>query len=540
MTESTKTKPSTELFNSLFKAADALRSKMDANDYKNYLLGIIFYKYLSDEMLLESAHQMGKDEKTISIKEAQELYEQSYNIDALKDELFRSLNFKLAPKDTFTTMMKHIDDHTFQVADLQDAFQEIESSSKAFEGLFDDVDLFSNRLGDNAQKQTDTISKVLLAISDIELVRSENDILGDAYEYLIGQFASETGKKAGEFYTPQEVSQLLTKLALIDNNPAEGMTVYDPAMGSGSLLLNFQKFAANPKGIRYYGQEINTSTYNLARMNMILHRVPNANQELHNADTLDADWPTSEITDFDAVVMNPPYSQHWTAENGFLDDPRFSKYGVLAPKSKADYAFLLHGFYHLKNSGTMAIVLPHGVLFRGGKEGKIRQKLLEDGSIDAVIGLPANLFYNTSIPTAIIVLKKGQKAGRDVMFIDASKGFAKEKRQNKLREEDIEKILKTYEERKDVKRYAHLASFDEIKENDFNLNIPRYVDTFVPEPPVDLGKLTQDMKDTQAEIDQNEKELLGMMKELTSSDEKTQNDLNSFIQMLEGEVKKND
>lgn len=540
MTESTKTKPSTELSNSLLKAADALRSKMDANDYKNYLLGIIFYKYLSDELIFETANLMGEDQQTISAEEAQELYEKNYDNKRLQDELFNILGFKLQPKYTFTNIMKHIQDHTFQITDLSNAFQAIEGSSEVFEGLFDDVDLFSSRLGNNAQKQTDTISKVLLTISDIELVRSENDVLGDAYEYLIGEFASETGKKAGEFYTPQEVSQLLTRLTLVGKDYSSGMTVYDPAMGSGSLLLNFKKFASCHNSIRYYGQEINTSTYNLARMNMILHKVPNDNQELHNADTLDADWPTSEITDFDAVVMNPPYSQHWSANEGFLDDPRFSKYGVLAPKSKADYAFLLHGFYHLKNSGTMAIVLPHGVLFRGGKEGKIRQKLLEDGSIDAVIGLPANLFYNTSIPTAIIVLKKGQKAGRDVMFIDASKGFAKEKRQNKLREEDIEKILKTYEERKDVKRYAHLASFDEIKENDFNLNIPRYVDTFVPEPPVDLGKLTQDMKDTQAEIDQNEKELLGMMKELTSSDEKTQNDLNSFIQMLEGEVKKND
>ena len=237
--------------------------------------------------------------------------------------------------------------------------------------------------------------------------------------------------------------------------------------------------------------------------------------------------------------MNPPYSYHWSAAKGFLDDPRFSKYGVLAPKSKADYAFLLHGFYHLKNSGTMAIVLPHGVLFRGAAEGKIRQKLLEDGSIDAVIGLPANLFYSTSIPTTIVVLKK-DKSDRSVMFIDASKDFEKGKNQNILREEDIEKILSTYEKREDVERYAHLATFDEIKENDFNLNIPRYVDTFVPEPPVDLGKLTQEMQETQNEINKNERELLDMMKDLTSSDEKTQNDLNEFIKMLESEVKKND
>ena len=248
-------------------------------------------------------------------------------------------------------------------------------------------------------------------------------------------------------------------------------------------------------------------------------------------------WPTMK-NNFDAVVMNPPYSIPWSATKGFLDDPRFSKYGVLAPKSKADYAFLLHGYYHLKSTGTMAIVLPHGILFRGAREGKIRQKLLEDGSIDAVIGLPANLFFSTSIPTVVVVLKK-DKQDRNVMFIDASKEFEKQKNQNILRDEDIGKILDTYKKREDVDKYAHLATFDEIKENDYNLNIPRYVDTFEPEPPVDLGKLTKKMEETQKEIEKTQSELLGMMKELTSKDEKTQNDLNEFIKMLENEVKRN-
>ena len=308
--------------------------------------------------------------------------------------------------------MEHVNDHSFQIVNLADAFKEIEGTNEIFEGLFDDVDLFSRRLGNNAQKQADTISAVLSAISGLELVKSSGDTLGDAYEYLISQFASESGKKAGEFYTPQKVSELLTRLTLVGKSYPEGMTVYDPAMGSGSLLLNFRKYIGDHQKdeIIYYGQEINTSTYNLARMNMILHHVDTANQHLRNGDTLDADWPPSARTNFDAVVMNPPYSLHWSAAKGFLEDPRFSKYGVLAPKSKADYAFLLHGFYHLKNTGTMAIVLPHGVLFRGAKEGKIRQKLLEDGSIDAVIGLPANLFYSTSIPTTIVVLKKEKQA----------------------------------------------------------------------------------------------------------------------------------
>lgn len=520
----------------LFSGADALRSKMDANEYKNYLLGIIFYKYLSDSMLYEVADLIGDGRESTTLNEAQKLYEENVDDDDLRDELMDTFAYVISPENTFTKVMEHVNDHSFQIVNLGDAFKEIEGTNETFEGLFDDVDLFSRRLGNNAQKQADTISAVLSSISGLELVKSTGDSLGDAYEYLISQFASESGKKAGEFYTPQEVSELLTRLTLVDKNYPEGMTVYDPAMGSGSLLLNFKKYTKQKDEIIYYGQEINTSTYNLARMNMILHHVDTANQHLRNGDTLDADWPPSARTNFDAVVMNPPYSLHWSAAKGFLEDPRFSKYGVLAPKSKADYAFLLHGFYHLKNTGTMAIVLPHGVLFRGAKEGKIRQKLLEDGSIDAVIGLPANLFYSTSIPTTIVVLKK-DKQDRSVMFIDASKEFEKGKNQNNLREEDITKILDTYEKRQDVDKYAHLATFDEIKENDFNLNIPRYVDTFEPEPEVDLRQVSKELHDVNAQIRDNEKELVDMLKQLTSKDDDVMEGINDVIRDLEGEIK---
>ena len=530
MTDNNKTK---ELSSALFSAADALRSKMDANEYKNYLLGIIFYKYLSDSMLYGIASEYDEGNSNITLEEAQKLYEENVEDEDLQDDLVETFAYRLSPENTFTNIMKKVNDHTFQNVDLANAFKEIEGNSDTFEGLFDDVDLYSRRLGNNAQKQTDTISQVLSAISNLELVKSTGDTLGDAYEYLISQFASESGKKAGEFYTPQEVSELLTRLTLVDKKYPDGMTVYDPAMGSGSLLLNFKKYIKNKSEIIYYGQEINTSTYNLARMNMILHHVDTANQHLRNGDTLDADWPQSAKSNFDAVVMNPPYSLKWSADKGFLDDPRFSKYGVLPPKSKADYAFLLHGFYHLKSSGTMAIVLPHGILFRGAAEGKIRTKLLENGSIDAVIGLPANLFYSTSIPTVIMVLKK-DKTDRSVMFIDASKDFEKNKNQNKLREEDIQKILDTYEKRQDVKRYAHLASFDEIKENDFNLNIPRYVDTFVPEPPVNLGKVADKLVATDKEINQTQTKLVGMLKELTSSDNSLMQDLDKIINALGG------
>lgn len=533
MSKSNETK---SLETALYSAADALRSKMDANEYKNYLLGIIFYKYLSDSMLYEVADEIGDGRENTEIDEAQKLYEDNADDEDLRDELMDTFSYVISPENTFTKIMEHVNDHSFQIVNLADAFKEIEGTNDIFEGLFDDVDLFSRRLGDNAQKQADTISSVLSAISELELVKSNGDSLGDAYEYLIGQFASDSGKKAGEFYTPQKVSELLTRLTLVGKHYPEGMTVYDPAMGSGSLLLNFKKYTKQKDEIIYYGQEINTSTYNLARMNMILHHVDTANQHLRNGDTLDADWPPSARTNFDAVVMNPPYSLHWSAAKGFLEDPRFSKYGVLAPKSKADYAFLLHGFYHLKNTGTMAIVLPHGVLFRGAKEGKIRQKLLEDGSIDAVIGLPANLFYSTSIPTTIVVLKK-DKQDRSVMFIDASKEFEKGKNQNQLRETDITKILDTYEKRQDVDKYAHLATFDEIKENDFNLNIPRYVDTFEPEPEVDLRQVSKELRDVNAQIKDNEQELVGMLKQLTSKDDEVMAGINDIIKDLEGEIK---
>ena len=308
--------------------------------------------------------------------------------------------------------------------------------------------------------------------------------------------------------------------------------MYDPCMGSGSLLLNAKKYAAKPKYIKYYGQELNTSTYNLARMNMFLHGIAAENQKLRNGDTLDGDWPTGEETDFDMVLMNPPYSAKWSAAAGFLQDERFSDYGVLAPKSKADYAFLLHGLYHLKSSGTMAIVLPHGVLFRGAAEGKIREKLLRSGNIYAVIGLPANLFYNTSIPTCIIVLKK-HRDGRDVLFIDASKKFNKGKKQNEMTDAHIDEVLALYSKRETVEGEAVVASFDEIEKNDFNLNIPRYVDNFEKEEEIDLDALLKDMEKTDDELKQVHGEFVSLLKELTSSDEAIMSSLNELIGRME-------
>lgn len=304
-------------------------------------------------------------------------------------------------------------------------------------------------------------------------------------------------------------------------------------MGSGSLLLNAKKYSNEPAYIRYYGQELMTSTYNLARMNMFLHGVTPDNQKLRNGDTLDGDWPTGEETDFNMVLMNPPYSAKWSAAPGFLQDERFSDYGVLAPKSKADYAFLLHGLYHLKSNGTMAIVLPHGVLFRGAAEGKIREKLLRSGNIYAVMGLPANLFYNTSIPTCIIVLKK-HRDGRDVLFIDASKKFDKGKKQNTMTDKHIDEILDLYKKRETVDKEAYLASFEDIEKNDFNLNIPRYVDNFEQEEQIDINTLLADMKKTDDEIEKVQGEFLSLLKNLTSEDENIKASLNNIISMIEG------
>ena len=315
---------------SLDNAANVLRSKMDANEYKNYTLGTIFYKYLSDSMLYYVAELL--EEKNISLEEAQKLYEENQDDQYLIEELDIKFNYVIEAKNTYTNILKSINNHTFQVSQLGDAFNSIESQGKEFEGLFDDYDLYSKRLGNTAQKQSDTISEVLSAIGKLEIVKTPEDTLGNAYEYLIKQFASESGKKAGEFYTPQKVSRLLARLTLVDKDYTDGMTVYDPTMGSGSLLLNFRKYVEHSERITYFGQEINTSTYNLARMNMILHHVDVVNQKLRNNDTLDEDWPVEEITNFDAVVMNPPYSHKWSANAGFKDDPRFFRLWSFAAK----------------------------------------------------------------------------------------------------------------------------------------------------------------------------------------------------------------
>ena len=511
----------TGLEQQLWASADILRGKMDASEYKNYLLGLIFYKYLSDAELREVYEQ--ENGTTTTYPERSAMYQSlldwyEEDPEEVADIIRLQKGYFIAPDQLFYTYRQQADRYEFKLTDLQAGFNELERQGEQFNGLFADVDLNSTKLGSNAQQRNVTITEVLRALDEIELFAHDGDVIGDAYEYLIGQFAASAGKKAGEFYTPQAVSRIMSEIVAIGQEDRAPFHIYDPTMGSGSLMLNIRRYLSRPRQVHYHGQELNTTTYNLARMNLILHGVDKDRMNLNNGDTLDADWPTEEPHQFDAVVMNPPYSAKWSAADKFLSDPRCERFGKLAPKSKADFAFLLHGFYHLKDTGTMAIVLPHGVWFRGAAEGTIRQALLEMGAINAVIGLPANIFYGTSIPTTVIILKKN-RANRDVLFIDASNDFDKQKNQNVLLPEHIEKIVQAYKHRENIDKYTHVASFEEIKENDFNLNIPRYVDTFEEEEPIDLVKVSEELAQVEAEMAATQAELLNMINDLAVTDE---------------------
>ena len=544
-----------KITNKIWEMANRLRGNMDASEYRDYILGFMFYRYLSEHQekyLVKNEVVFPEEGQSVNDAYLTQVPEEDLN-DALAD-IAGSLGYAITPQYTWATIVDKVHDNKIAASDYQDMFDSFNhnlnlnaNSKMDFTGVFDDMNLNNSRLGNNTAARAKALTNIIDLVDEIEY-KDENgkDILAKIYTYLIDKFAKSSGKKAGEFFTPHQVSEVLAKLVTenLDKNITRP-SVYDFACGSGSLLLTVSEQLPSNMVVHYHGQELNTSTYNLARMNLMMHDVRYENMDLRNADTLEMDWPdgvdehgVDHPRSFDMVVANPPYSARWDNNDNKLKDPRFKEYGALAPKTKADYAFLLHGLYHLKQDGAMAIVLPHGVLFRGAKEAKIRQALLEKNQIDAIIGLPANLFYSTGIPTVVLVLKKN-KENKDVLFIDASKDFEKGKNQNTLRKEDIDKIINTYKERKDVDKYAHVASIDEIKENDYNLNIPRYVDTFEPEPPVDLGKITKEMEETQKEIEKTQSELLGMMKELTSKDEKTQNDLNDFIKMLENEVKRN-
>ena len=471
-----------QLASKIWESANKMRSKIEANEYKDYILGFIFYKFLSDK----------------EVKYLKELGYTDEDIDTVTEEdqeivvnVQKNIGYFISYKDLFSTWLDMGSD--FNVANVRDALSAFSrlinaSHKKVFTGVFDTLQTGLSKLGDSSNSQTKAISDLLHLIKDIPMDGKQGyDVLGFIYEYLISNFAANTGKKAGEFYTPHEVSLLMSEIVADHLNDRAEIKIYDPTSGSGSLLINIGKAVAKHMGdsdkIKYYAQELKENTYNLTRMNLVMRGILPDNIVARNGDTLEEDWPYFDESDpigtyeplyVDAVVSNPPYSQNWNPADKEAD-PRYARFG-LAPKGKADYAFLLHDLFHIKSDGIMTIVLPHGVLFRGGEEGEIRKNLIENNHIDAVIGLPANIFFGTGIPTIIMVLKQ-KRERTDVLIVDASKGFEKVGKNNKLRASDIKKITDVVTKRLNVAKFSRVVSRDEIRANDYNLNIPRYVDS---------------------------------------------------------------
>ena len=484
-----------QLEQKLWDIANELRGKMDADEFRDYILGFIFYKYLSEKMASYGNKLLAEDGITyLSLDE--DSADGAEYLDAIKDESVEKLGYFLKPSELFGEVAKrgNGDSNNFILEDLTQILNNIERSTMGheseddFEGLFDDLDLTSKKLGKTEEAKNTLIAKVLFHLDQInfDLDNIESDVLGDAYEYLIGQFAASAGKKAGEFYTPQQVSKILAKIVTTGKRKLK--SVYDPTCGSGSLLLRVAKEVDNVSN--FYGQENIHTTYNLARMNMILHNVHYRNFDIKQEDTLEHPQHIDER--FEAVVANPPFSAKWSANELHMSDDRFSQYGKLAPKSKADFAFVQHMIHQLDENGTMAVVLPHGVLFRSKAEGHIRKYLIENKNyLDVVIGLPKNMFYNTTIPACIVVFKKCREDSDNILFIDASNEFKKIKAKNYVTDDSVTKIVNTFKSRKTIDKYSYLASLDEVKENDFNLNISRYVNTYEKEKPINLDVATE-------------------------------------------------
>ena len=512
-----------QLEQQLWNIANTLRGKMGADEFRDYILGFIFYKYLSEKMNLYANQILKEDGITYKSFKENSTDGKEY-LEAIKEEALEKLGYFLKPSELFSEIAKRGNSHgkedesNFILDDLSHILNNIEQSTMGteseddFNKLFEDLDLTSTKLGRTEQAKNDLIAKVLAHLDaiDFRLEDTEGDVLGDAYEYLIGQFASGAGKKAGEFYTPQQVSNVLAKI--VTTGKTKLKTVYDPTCGSGSLLL---RVAREVKEVgNFYGQELNRTTYNLARMNMILHGVHYQRFNIKQEDTLE--HPQHIDQRFEAIVANPPFSAQWSASPLHMSDDRFSQYGKLAPGSKADFAFVQHMIHHLADNGIMAVVLPHGVLFRGGAEGHIRQYLIEDRNyLDAIIGLPANIFYGTSIPTCILVFKKCKENPENILFIDASKHFTKIGNQNYLQEDDIDKIVTTFRERKAEAKYSYVATLKEVKENDYNLNIPRYVDTFEAEETIDINAIAKELKALDREMEETDKTIAAFCDELS-------------------------
>lgn len=522
-----------KLGTTLWKIADDLRGAMNADDFRDYMLSFLFLRYLSDNYEAAAQKELGVDYPIVKEGEKRAplalWYENNAeDVTEFEKQMRRKVHYVIEPKHLWSSIAEQarVQDgemlHT-----LESGFKYIEEQSfdSTFQGLFSEINLNSEKLGKSYTGRNAKLCTIITKIAEgIANFSTDSDILGDAYEYLIGQFAAGSGKKAGEFYTPQQISTILSEIVTLDSqDPATGKKkkldkVLDFACGSGSLLLNVRKqLGAHGVG-KIYGQESNITTYNLARMNMLLHGVKDTEFEIHHGDSLKNDWamlnemnPAKKLQ-CDAVVANPPFSYRWEPTEAIGEDFRFKSYG-LAPKSAADFAFLLHGFHFLSDEGTMAIILPHGVLFRGGAEERIRTKLLKDGHIDTVIGLPANLFFSTGIPVCILVLKKCKKFD-DVLFINASEHFEKGKRQNKLLPEHIDKIIDTYQFRKEEPRYSMRVSMERIEQEGYNLNISRYISTSVADKEVDLVAVNADLSSLEDQITKAKNKHNEFLKEL--------------------------
>lgn len=481
-----------ELETKLWAMANNLRGTMEAYEFKNYILGMIFYYYLSKREEDYMVNLLKDDGITF-----EEAWEDEEYKEAVIEEAIRDLGYLIEPQYLFRNMVRMVENNNFDIEFLQAAINSIMESTMGadsqedFENLFDDMQLDSTKLGRTVKDRSAVMGRIIATLADIgiDMEDTKIDVLGNAYEYLIGQFAATAGKKAGEFYTPAGPAELLCRLA------CDGLTdvkeACDPTCGSGSLLLRLQNYA----NVRmFYGQELTAQTYNLARMNMILRGVPYRNFQIFNGDTLVND--NFEGHKFRVQVANPPYSAKLANSTAMADDPRYNEYGKLAPASKADFAFVQHMIFHMDDDGRIAVLLPHGVLFRGGAEETIRRYMIEKlNVIDAIIGLPANLFFGTGIPVCVLVLKKDRNANADnILFIDASKDFEAGKNQNQLKEEHINKIVAAYSKREEIDGFSHLASMDEIKENDYNMNIPRYIDTFELGELIDLSAVKMEIE----------------------------------------------
>ncbi|HPJ91325.1 MAG TPA: type I restriction-modification system subunit M [Bacteroidales bacterium] len=499
-----------QLGKTLWNIADQLRGAMNADDFRDYMLSFLFLRYLSDNYEVAAKKELGSDYPALAEKDSRIPLSVWYSdnegdIKEFEKQMRRKIHYVIKPEYLWNNIAEMARTQNDQLlVTLEEGFRYIENESfeSTFQGLFSEINLNSEKLGKTSAERNKKLCTIIQKIAEgIADFSTDTDTLGDAYEYLIGQFAAGSGKKAGEFYTPQQISTILSEIVSLDSqDPSAGKKkkfdkILDFACGSGSLLLNVRKrIKANGGTVgKLYGQEKNITTYNLARMNMLLHGMKDSEFEIFHGDTLLNQWnifsemnPAKKI-EFDAVVANPPFSLRWEPDDTLAEDFRFKSYG-LAPRSAADFAFLLHGFHFLGKEGVMAIILPHGVLFRGGAEEKIRTKLLKDNHIDTVIGLPSNLFYSTGIPVCILVLKKCKKQD-DVLFINASEHFEKGKRQNTLSEQHLKNIIETYKFRKEIERYSCRVSMAEIEKNDYNLNISRYVSTAIEEAKVDLKEV---------------------------------------------------